>query len=134
MAKAFKIAAIGLAVFLAISLLISRLMPVKKPSDVWVLFGGLAAIGVLATAAYLWFESRKAKAEKEEANPTPEVSSGDELAQILREAEEKLGASKLGQGARFNHLPVVFLVGGPGATKTTAMVHSGLDPELLAGQ
>src|SRR5258708_6306891 len=114
MAKALKIAAIGLAAYLAISYLIARLMPIRKPSDVWVMFGGLALIGIIAASAYLWFESRKVRAEQAEANPSSEAPASDELTQILREAEEKLSSSKLGQNARFNSLPVVFLVGSQG--------------------
>ena len=59
---------------------------------------------------------------------------GDELDTLLAEAEAKLGSSRLVPGASFGALPVIFLVGPQGGTKTSTIVNSGLEPELLAGQ
>jgi type VI secretion system protein ImpL len=45
-----------------------------------------------------------------------------------------LKSSTLGRGANLGNLPLVFLLGDSGSTKTTTIIHSALDPELLAGQ
>ena len=50
---------------------------------------------------------------------------------MVREAERRLAASK--QGDRLGNLPIFFLVGDTGSTKTSVMVNAGLEPELLAG-
>ena len=52
----------------------------------------------------------------------------------MREAIRRLKDSTLGRGASLGTLPLVFLLGDSGSTKTTIIIHSALDPELLAGQ
>ena len=66
-------------------------------------------------------------------SPSTGSPGGDELSQLLNEAEERLRSSNLGKGARFASLPALFVIGARGSTKTTTIVQSGLDPELLAG-
>ncbi len=51
-----------------------------------------------------------------------------------RGQEQTLPPPKLEQGARVVNLPVFMLLGETGSAKTSVMLHSGLDPELLAGQ
>ena len=36
--------------------------------------------------------------------------------------------------AKLGNLPAIFLIGEAGTTKTSTMMHSGLEPELIAGQ
>jgi type VI secretion system protein ImpL len=133
MPKQFKFVAAALAIYLAISLLVPKLMSIKG-TNYWILAGGLALIGILAAVAYLWTEARAvAQAAKALAGPGAGGST-DELSQLLNEAEERLRSSNLGRGARFGSLPALFVIGPRGSTKTTTIVQSGLDPELLAGQ
>jgi type VI secretion system protein ImpL len=40
----------------------------------------------------------------------------------------------MGRGATLRNLPLIFVAGDPGSAKTTTILHSALDPELLAGQ
>jgi len=58
----------------------------------------------------------------------------DEISVLIHEAEAKLWAAKLAQGKRVGNLPIYVLMGEPGTTKTSVMLHCGLEPELLAGQ
>jgi type VI secretion system protein ImpL len=53
---------------------------------------------------------------------------------LIREAESKVASARLGHGAKLASLRVIFVLGEAGSGKTTAVLHSGLDPELLAGQ
>jgi type VI secretion system protein ImpL len=62
------------------------------------------------------------------------TAGGDEIDLLIQEAENKLAAAKLEQGARVGNLPVFLLIGDPGTTKTSVMLHSGLEAELLSGQ
>jgi len=54
---------------------------------------------------------------------------GSELDFVLAEAGKKLQAT----GQSLDRLPIFFVLGGRGAAKTTLILNSGLDPELLAG-
>ena len=105
-----------------------------RGADVWILRGSLAFIGVLAAGVFLWFH-RKAKASKpgQESEATEDAATKD-LDLLVQEAARRLKSSTLGRGATLGNLPLVFVLGGPGSAKTTTIVHSALDPELLAGQ
>ena len=62
------------------------------------------------------------------------TAGGDEINALIQEAEAKLAAGKQAGVGKVASLPVYFLLGETGSAKTTVMVHSGLEPELLAGQ
>jgi type VI secretion system protein ImpL len=132
MPKSSKFAALALVLWVGVAFLIPKLLGLKGP-NLWILFGGLSIIGLLAAGAYIWLEMRNAAAESA-SDRARGGDSGDELSQSFREAENKLRSSNLGKNARFGNLSVVFVVGPQGSTKTTSMIHSGLNPELLAGQ
>jgi type VI secretion system protein ImpL len=53
---------------------------------------------------------------------------------LIREAETKVRSARLGHGEQLPSLRVILVLGEAGSGKTTAVLHSGLDPELLAGQ
>ena len=93
----------------------------------WVL--GITGIGALVW--YRWRQKKQEKAAAQAGGPT-EAGSDDEIDTLIRDAEARLAGA--GQGARLGSLPVVFVVGAPGATKTSTVVHSGIEPETLAGQ
>ncbi|HEY8258938.1 MAG TPA: ImcF-related family protein [Gemmatimonadales bacterium] len=97
--------------------------------DRWVLRGSLWLLGLIAggaTAAY--FAKRPAAAPKATGDETAEI---DAAFVALR---SKLAASSLGRRSKVGRLPVVLLVGPEGSAKTTSIMKSGLDPELLAGE
>ena len=57
-----------------------------------------------------------------------------EIAAVIGEAEARLRSSNLGRNAKLRKLPIVFLIGVSGTAKTSTMVHSGFEPELIGGQ
>lgn len=76
-------------------------------------------------------------------NPAPAVSAGaraddltGEVQFLVREANQKLAASRsVRSGAtQIAGLPLVLVLGDRGSGKTSAVINSGQDPELLAGQ
>jgi type VI secretion system protein ImpL len=101
-------------------------------AGIWVLRSGLWTIGLIAAGSFLWFY-RKSKAEESGGENAPAKTS-DDLDVLVHEAIRRLKASTLGRGANLGNLPLVFLLGDSGSTKTTTIVNSALDPELLAGQ
>jgi type VI secretion system protein ImpL len=78
----------------------------------------------------LVIRQKRAKAAAEPVEP----AGGDEISVLIRAAESKLSGAKLESGARVGNLPVLLLLGETGSTKTSVMLHSGVEAELLAGQ
>jgi type VI secretion system protein ImpL len=97
--------------------------------DFWIMVVGLALLGIAAAVALWWFTREKKQADAGEA-----VDEKDELEVICREAEAHLAKSSLGPNAKLTTLPLFLILGERGATKTTTVLHSGLEAELIAGQ
>ncbi|MGO4880118.1 MAG: ImcF-related family protein [Bryobacteraceae bacterium] len=101
----------------------------------WILRGALWLIGSVAAAVVVWFFWDKAKREKGAAGAAAEApAGGEDVPLLIRDAEKKLAASQLAKGARIGNLPLVLVLGEASSSKTSTMVHSGLEPEVLAGQ
>jgi len=98
----------------------------------WILRGSLALVGLAAAAAFLWFDR---KIQKQRAPAGQGSTGGDsDIEWLFRQAETRLAAARVEGGGRLRSLPVVLIVGEAGSAKTSTAIHSGLDPELLAGQ
>ncbi|MBL8210279.1 MAG: hypothetical protein JNK87_06185 [Bryobacterales bacterium] len=112
------------------------------------LFYWLAALGLTSTAfwGYLsqkWYE-RKQKAQEAAQNlasgggtgaatPAAAGEGGGDVDALLKDAETKMASSKIAPNGKLSELPVIFLVGDKGSTKTTVLMNSGMEPELLSG-
>ena len=89
----------------------------------------LLGIAAAATILILHFKAKKSK--ELEGDVSGSAGSGD-LDLLLNDANRKLRASQ--QGAKtLDLLPLVYILGEQGTAKTTHVLRSGLDPELLAG-
>ena len=95
---------------------------------------GLVLIALIVLVV-VWFYLKKKKAKAAAAAEAEAADSGgagtEEVDALVREAERRLAASK--QSDRLVNLPVFFLAGDTGSTKTSIMLNAGLEPELLAG-
>jgi len=102
-------------------------------SNLWIWRIGLSVIGAAAAGLFLWF---KYKERKRRAAETPESAgqAHEEIDALIRAAEAKLAAARIEGGAKLGNLPAIFLIGEMGSTKTSTLIHSGLEPELIAGQ
>lgn len=123
--------AAGVAVWIGLSLALAKLLKLHNP-DFLILVGGLALIGILAAIA-LWYFLKPKSSSTAPAASEPRNEKG-ELENLLREAEARLAKSQLGAGAKLSTLPVFLVVGERSATKTTIVLNSGLEPELIGGQ
>jgi type VI secretion system protein ImpL len=101
----------------------------------------MSALGISASAFFYFFQSKaQQRAEPQAAGAgggTAAVSgsgASPEVDQLIKEADQRLAASKNAQGVSISNLPLIFVIGDQGATKTSVILHSGLEPELLAGQ
>jgi len=99
-------------------------------SRFYLLFSILAVLGISATGVFLWFWKRNRGNAAAGSGP---IEKDDEIDALVREAENRLASSNLAKGAKLANLPMVFVIGEAGSTKTSTVLHSGLDPELLAG-
>ncbi len=92
---------------------------------------GVVLLLLIGLVVLLMIRRKKAKAAAAGESAEP---AGGEISLLIRAAEAKLSAAKLESGARVGNLPALLLVGEPGTTKTSVMLHSGIEAELLAGQ
>jgi len=100
--------------------------------------GFLALVGLSAFGIFLWWKHRRDRqaaaaqegAGQDAAGAAP-AGGADEIDALLREAEARLAGSNQG---KLGNLPVILVAGPPASAKTNTMVHSGLEPELIAGQ
>jgi type VI secretion system protein ImpL len=122
-----------LIVYLVLVWLLGMWLPLHG-SDVWILRGVLALLGLIAGGVVLWYLQKAKKAKEASGESGSQAGANDDLDGLVREAIRRLKHSTLGRGSNLGSLPLVFVMGDPGSTKTTVVIHSALDPELLAGQ
>src|SRR5262245_21550640 len=123
-----------LLVYLLLAWWMGSLLKLKSP-EIWLLRAGLVLLGLVAAAAWAWFQpriSRKPAARPAAAAEPLPVEREIDL--LLGEAAERLRKARRHGGASMGSLPVFFLVGDSGSAKTSTIVNSNLDPMLLAGQ
>ena len=77
---------------------------------------------------FLWFWH---KAHSEPKAESPEEDADHAL---IRDALKRLRASSRKSSTHFGDLPILIVLGESSAAKTTTVIRSGLDPDLLAGQ
>lgn len=92
-----------------------------------VLRAGLIVFGLVAAALTLLVLRAR---EKNRAD----ADAGDDLDQMIAAAEERLASSSLTSESRLARLPLALVLGPRGSTKSSILMNSGLDPELLAGE
>lgn len=124
----------GLVVYIAIAELLGQLLHLHG-WDLVVLVGGLMLVGLLIAGTILWFQHRKKSSDQEEPEDgSAAPASTADLEELCREASRRLSNSSLEKRTGLGDQTLFFLVGDAGSTKTTTLIHSGMDPELLAGQ
>src|SRR5579871_2371769 len=122
-----------LLIYMVLVWLLGRWLPLHG-ADVWVMRGVLALLGLIGGAVALWYQHKIKKAKEASGDDDSQADGTEDLDSLVREAVRRLKQSTLGKGTDLGGLPLVFLLGDSGSTKTTVLIHSALDPELLAGQ
>jgi type VI secretion system protein ImpL len=90
----------------------------------------LVALGALAAGIILFFYFR----DKRRDAATRNMPGGNDLDTLLREAENRLANAQRTGPKSLDSLPLLYILGEGNSAKTTMVVKSGFDPELLAGQ
>ena len=124
-------AGVGLVLYLVVGWFLGSWLA-TDPTDRWVLRGGLWLLGLTGAAiAYILWKRKKSQPVVAGVSAV----AGD-VAFLVREANQRLASSARQRraGAAIADLPLVLVLGETGSTKTTAVVKSGLDAELLSGQ
>ncbi|HUI53507.1 MAG TPA: ImcF-related family protein [Bryobacteraceae bacterium] len=102
-------------------------------TTLYILIGVALVVLIVLIILFFYLQKKKAKAAAQAGQPAA-APGGDEISVLVQAAEAKLSAAKLEQGGRLGSMPVYVLMGDSGSTKTSVMLHSGLDAELVAGQ
>ena len=90
----------------------------------------LIAIGAI-TAGFILYLFFKEKRQDAAAKSLP---GGTDLDTLLRDAEHRLATAQRTGPKSIDTLPLLYILGEGNSAKTTAVLKSGFDPELLAGQ
>ncbi len=117
----------GLVAYIALAWLATTFFKLTG-LDLWVVRGFLILLGAAAAGAIWWWQRRRKKAGE---TGDAAAQAGDEIDLLIRDADARLTGTNLG---KLGNLPVILLAGPPGSAKTNTLAHSGLEPELMAGQ
>src|SRR5450755_1280063 len=116
--------------FILIGLLGGNLLHLEGPR--WYFFMGLmAALGLSSFALFYYFQ-RKAQERRSGSSSNTADLGVNETDPLIRDANARLAQSKAGAGIA--NLPMIFVIGDRGTAKTSTILQSGIEPELLAGQ
>jgi type VI secretion system protein ImpL len=129
----YWVTAVILLIYLVLVYLLGRWLPLHG-SDVWILRGVLALLGLIGAGVAFWIQYKMKKAREAAGEDESQAGATDDLDSLVREAIRRLKQSTLGRGSNLGSLPLVYVLGDSGSTKTTIILNSALDPELLAGQ
>ncbi len=127
--------AASFAFFMLLGVLGGKLFHFEGPT--WYFFMGImAALGLGSFAIFAYFQNRLAARREAAANsgsPASTTAGGNaEVEHLIREANARLAQSR--GGVSIANLPLIFVAGDRGTAKTSTILNSGLEPELLAGQ
>ena len=98
-----------------------------KGWNLWVFRAGLILLGGAVAVLIGWFLHQRARG-------SAVAAAVDEIDTAFTHAGQRLAAARL-QGVRaLSDLPLVLVLGPEGSAKTTTIIQSGLEPDLLAGE
>jgi type VI secretion system protein ImpL len=129
-------AKLGLSSFLPVVVfaptgwLIGRLVGLTG-APLWIVRLGFVLLGAILAAVVYWFLKKK---DEDELTPADAGTPAARIDAVIAEARRRVASAGAPRKASFGELPLVLTLGPPGSTKTTSIVRSGLEPELLAGE
>jgi len=126
------VAAIGLLiVWLVLSWLLGTWLHLASPG-LWILRVGLMVLGIVGFLGYTLLSRQPTAASSPGAPAAAGTASDIDFA--FTEASNRLRTANLMKGSTIAALPAIFVLGDSNAAKTSVLAHSGLEPELVAGQ
>jgi len=127
--KIWLIGAIGLLIWLLVVWLVIKFLKLGS-RETQSVAAFLIVLGVSAISALIWYFLKQLK-EKE--GPRGEAGP-DEIDTSIRTARTRLAAAKLSDKTRLSQLPLILCIGPTDSAKTSILIRSGLDPDLLTGE
>src|SRR5512140_1356593 len=119
--------ALGLVVWIVLAWMIGTWLKLTG-TDLWLLRGGLIFIGIVGAVGFLWLRS------KEEGGAPVSGQGSSEVDAAFRDADARLQSPALHAEAKVASLSCLLIIGDERSAKTSIAIHSGLEPELVAGQ
>ena len=131
----YIISAVFLLVFVAVSWIVTGLLHLSGMAEMVVRMVLMGVAFSLFGLVY-WLRQKKQRRQQTEAERKQAEVAADEreIESFVRDAEVRLAASIVGKETKLGSMPIYFLIGETGAAKTSLFVHSGVEPDLLAGQ
>ena len=128
MTRQSKTLLLALGVFAAYVVVALILVFALKLHDgkVWQVSGSLALLGLISAGVLLYYFRHDLR-KPAEGSPAGSIDATIAAARAQLAVAQRVSKPNLGA------LPVLLVLGPAGSTKTTTVVRSGLDPELLAG-
>ena len=131
----YLISAISMIVFFGISWFVTSLLHLPPTVDTIVRMLLMGLVFALFGLVYAWRQKREARKAQQATPGQAAVATAEKEVEVyIRDAETRLAQSALGKEAKLAQLPVFFITGEPASAKTSTFVHSGTEPDLLAGQ
>jgi type VI secretion system protein ImpL len=121
---------LGSAVALTVLIVLSWLAPAwfgAKGDQITILRAVLAAASAIIVGGVAWYLLSQSPA------PPPPPAAGDDVAAVIVAAEQQLRKAGLGGRRALSELPLVLVLGRPGAAKSTILARAGVELDLLAG-
>jgi len=116
-------------------------------NSAYLFVGALSALGISVWTVFYFYQKKisdkiqgraggaqAAGMAGGDASAAGGAEGAPELDQLLRDANARFSQSSVGQGQTIANLPLIFVVGDRGTSKTTSIMQSSIVPELLAGQ
>lgn len=123
----------GVVIVLTVALYpLRNMITVLAGGNVYIAQGLIMVLGLVITGALTWLDRRKKAGGG--AGPAPTAVGADDIDLVLGEADQRLKTAQSQTDAKLSTLPAIFVIGEQGAAKTTTIVNSGTEAELLAGQ
>lgn len=125
--RVWLFAALGFVVAAVLVWFVGPLLGLKG-TNLWVLRVGLWVLALVAAGLVAWFLAPPPRREAESDR------DGEDIDTVFRAAGARLAGARGSGRRRLGTLPLVAVLGPSGSTKTTVVVQSGLEPDLLGGE
>jgi len=125
--RSFWIAFALLLVWLVVGWFLPGWLKIQPPA-IWYLRAGLWVLGIAGFVGYLLLRPKEDAAPLEGAA----ASVTAEIDYNFAEASKRIQAAT--GNKQINSLPAIFMLGDSGSAKTSIVMQSGVEPELVAGQ
>lgn len=133
MTRTTKVWLVAAGVFLVMAVLawfLGTWLGLRSP-DVWMLRGALWLLALVAVGTVLWFVLR---ADASRPPDTSVAAGNEDIDHTVSAARSRLAASSIAEKSAFGTMPMLLIMGPEGSAKTTSVVRSGVEAELLAGE